>query len=156
MRYEKIVPLVTAVLISGGFGAGMASADQLGKDACAALKAEAATLDATGLKDEMEKGPDWAKANMAPDRLSQVARYIEIEEQISFRCRVLTVPPRRKSPPVAKSQAGKDAKVEPVTATPDATGTPAAKPAAKRSPQAVAPGTKVKKPQAKTGLFSIE
>lgn len=168
VRHAKRVLLTAAILFCGPVLNGAAVADQLAKEACDALKAEFATLDASGLKDEMEKGPDWAKANMAPDRLKQVARYIELEEQISFRCRVLTVPPRKKPLPAAKD-AGKDQPGKDAKAAADPTAVPAAKPGApvakpkpavkpaERNPaQTTTPAAKVQKPQAKTGLFEIE
>ena len=34
----------------------------------------------------MAKGPEWAKANLGPEKLQQVQRLIEVEEQLLFRC----------------------------------------------------------------------
>ncbi|MGQ0673054.1 MAG: hypothetical protein ACT4N2_09285 [Hyphomicrobium sp.] len=73
-----------------------ASATRLGKEACDALRTEETGLVTAGVKTEMEKGPDWAKSNLAPDRLQQIARLIEVEEQLSFRCKVIAGPVRKK------------------------------------------------------------
>lgn len=63
-----------------------AVATPLDQPACDALKAERASLVAAGLETEMARGPDWAKTNLQPDRLKQIARMIEVDEQLSFRC----------------------------------------------------------------------
>ena len=34
----------------------------------------------------MAKGPAWAKANLPPDKLQEVRRLIEVDEQLLFRC----------------------------------------------------------------------
>ena len=77
-------------------GAWPAAAEQLGKEACEGVKTEQAALVTAGIKTDMDKGAEWAKANLPPERMQQVARYIELEEQLTFRCKVLTLPPRKK------------------------------------------------------------
>ena len=162
-------------------GLGTAAAEQLNKEACDALRGEEAILTTAGIKTDMEKGPEWAKANLAPERLQQAARYIELEEQLSFRCRVLAAPVRKKGAPgkgAAKAAAvhvapddpeahkdtGQEAKTSAGTpqtgaGKPVATPTvprlrPAAKPATRRQSPATA---KVRRPAPhKTGLFSVE
>lgn len=94
-----------AVAVLWTAGAGGASAARLDKEACDALRTEEAGLEAAGIKGDMQQGPEWAKTNLAPERLQQVARWIEIEEQLSFRCRVLAGPARKKGSP-AKGAAG--------------------------------------------------
>src|SRR5205814_1292367 len=34
----------------------------------------------------MGKGPEWAKVNLAPEKLEQIRRLIELDEQLLFRC----------------------------------------------------------------------
>lgn len=63
-----------------------AGAVGLGEEACKDLKAEQAKLVDAGTRKDMEKGPEWAKSNLSPERLASIARLIEVEEDISFRC----------------------------------------------------------------------
>lgn len=89
-----------------------AVAAKLDNAACAALAEERNTITATGVKADMERGPDWAKANMPPERLQSALRLLEIEDQLEFRC----------------ARRGKPAKPEQTAApaTPPAAGTPPA------------------------------
>ncbi len=174
LRRPTIALFAIATVICGGRAA---VADQLGKDACDALRTEQAGMVTAGIKTDMDKGPEWAKANMAPERLQQVARYIELEEQLSFRCRVLAVPARKKGSGgnskaatvhVAPDSADGSGQKKPTAAPVPAAGTaspvtkpvivrqkPASQPTVRR--QASPATTKVRKPaQQKTGLFSVE
>jgi len=64
----------------------MAFAAKLDKAACAELTIERNAITGTGIKAEMERGPEWAKANMSLERLKSARRLIEIEDQLEFRC----------------------------------------------------------------------
>ena len=75
--------LALALLAAGDGGAW---ADKLDKDACKALKAEQADLIAGGVRSDMERGPEWAAANLTRDRLDEIKRLIEIGDQLEFRC----------------------------------------------------------------------
>jgi hypothetical protein len=67
-------------------GAGGAWATRLDKTACAELNTELATLLGSGLKEDMDKGPAWAAANLSPERLVSLNRVVELQGQIEFRC----------------------------------------------------------------------
>lgn len=58
----------------------------LDTEVCNNLKEEHGQLTAAGAKANMERGPEWAKAHLAPDRMQQIGRLIEVEEQLAFRC----------------------------------------------------------------------
>jgi hypothetical protein len=64
-----------------------ARATPLDADTCAKLQGEQERLENVGVEKDMAKGPVWAKANLAPEKLDLVRRFIEIEEQLLFRCR---------------------------------------------------------------------
>ena len=53
---------------------------------CAQLKDEQLRLGALGVRAAMLRGPDWAKSNADPAMLNNIARLIEVEEGIAFRC----------------------------------------------------------------------
>ena len=62
-------------------------AAKLDKAACAELSTELNALAGTGIKAEMERGPEWAKANMPPERLQSRAAALEMRRpaRISLR-----------------------------------------------------------------------
>lgn len=110
--------------------AGPAAAAPLEPEACAALKSEREQLIAAGAKVDMQKGPEWAKENLAPERLGRIERLIAVEEQLSFRCDVLvTARPALKEPP-KPAQPGKEA-----AATADRSGTASDIPLPKKKKQ---------------------
>lgn len=106
-----------------------AAAAPLDAEACGRLKQEQAGLVAGGAKGDMARGPDWAKANLSGDKLKQIERFIDVEEQILFRCpqpkppleRAEKTDPEKAAVPAAAS--AKRAK-----APPDKAGEPAAAP----------------------------
>ena len=61
-------------------------ATPLDKAACSALVSELETLVSTGLRDDIERGPEWAKKNLPDERVRSALRLLEIEDQIEFRC----------------------------------------------------------------------
>ena len=71
------------VLAAGSAGV---SAARLDKGTCNVLKAELAGMVATGVRADMERGPEWAKANLPREKLQNIHRLIELEEQLEFRC----------------------------------------------------------------------
>jgi hypothetical protein len=66
--------------------AAAAQAEPLSKEACAAVEAEHAKLAAAGMPELVKKGPAWAKANLGAAQIKDVARYIELEGDLLFRC----------------------------------------------------------------------
>ncbi len=145
--------------LTAGLVAAVAVAEPLPKEDCEKLKVEQADLDKAGLRDIVQKGPAWGKANLGGDKLKAVERYISVEELLSFRCGLakarLTLPfadedhppgaPEEQkegaSPPAAKPKvkpkAPAAAKSSPTAAVPKALPGPAkppSQPAASRPP----------------------
>lgn len=77
-----ILLLVTIVALPGQPGHTAA----LDRDSCNKLKTEQAALEKQGVRVTMLKGPEWAKTNLAADKLEQIRRVIELDEQLLFRC----------------------------------------------------------------------
>jgi len=84
MRLSRI-GLALVLLAGGTAGAGAARLD---KSACNVLKVELKSVLATGVRDDMERGPDWASTNLSAQKLSNIKRLIVLEEQLEFRCGV--------------------------------------------------------------------
>lgn len=112
--------LVVAVVAAAGGGV---RAEKLDPAACEALRGEQAGLVAAGVRRDMERGPEWARANLGRDRLQQIAKLMSVDEQLIFRCATLhprpaptaetaTTPPKakKKQPKVADGDAGAEAK----------------------------------------------
>jgi hypothetical protein len=68
-----------------------ARAAPLDAETCAKLQTEHGELENAGVERDMEKGPDWAKANLGLEKLQRVQRFIELEEVLVFRCRSRTI-----------------------------------------------------------------
>ena len=122
---------VFAAGVTAGLAVVAAVAEPLPKEECEKLKSEQAEFDKSGLRDIVQKGPVWGKANLGADKLKVVERYISVEEMLSFRCGLakarLTLPFADEDQPPAAPEDQKDG------AAP-----PAAKPKAKPKPPAAA------------------
>jgi hypothetical protein len=119
-------------------GAGMAvasglSAEPLEKEACERLQSEKQTLIVLGVDKEFSKGPEWAKANLAQSELNLLKRYIDLEEQLKFRCGLAMVTLQIPDDP---EDGADDESAESSVPMPERRSTAMAKPAAK---PAVAP-----------------
>lgn len=144
----------TFILAAGAisFMASIAMALPMAPEACERAKTEQLSLETAGAARDMAQGPEWARSNLPVDRLQRVARWIELQEQILFRCPRPAPPPEPKAPPLEPEAAAAPAtgektekikpeqKVKPIPAaalpeTGDA-GEAAAKPV-KPKPQAV-------------------
>src|SRR5262245_20415093 len=127
--------LAAAALIATG-AASLAPAAPLDNETCAQLKREVVDLDGIGARNNMAKGPAWAKANLSSAQLEQIKKLIEIEEAIAFRCM------RPKSPTEAQAPAKAKVKVKAASKTSTQDPTPAAVTAgaAKPKPQPPAAG----------------
>ncbi len=83
--------MLAAVLLAAGSAVVWAPsvwAASLDKSACNDLNQEFAGMLATGLRGDMERGPQWAKDNLGPEKLQDMRHLIELEEQLEFRCGV--------------------------------------------------------------------
>lgn len=122
-----------------------ACAAALDPDSCAKLKTEQETMEKAGLKDEVAKGPEWAKANLPPEKLNDIKRWIEVDEQLLFRCpgRHLVNLPLDPDPPPPPPQAN-DKKGEA-----DKADTPAAAPRPAAPPEKKAAAPEKKAPEKK-------
>jgi len=75
-----------AVLASIVAGYGPAAAVPLDASTCEQLQVRLDTLRSEGAADDMARGPEWARANLSPERLQRIGALLEAEEQLNFRC----------------------------------------------------------------------
>ena len=119
MRSWGIALCMGALLLQGP----AALTASLDKDTCAKLKTEQGQLEEAGVRGSMAKGPDWAKTNLAPDKLEQIKRLIEVEEQLVFRCQgrpLVVLPPEAELDPAAKAAQPREDGEEPPAKVPAA------------------------------------
>jgi hypothetical protein len=113
-------------------------ATQLDKDSCTKLKNEQAQLEKDGVRGSLGRGPDWAKVNLGPEKMEQVRRLIEVDEQLLFRCggRPLVVLPSDPDAAPGEGAVGKPERA-PVTERPADADKRAVAPVPKATPQPV-------------------
>ncbi|MDX2203882.1 MAG: hypothetical protein NW223_14110 [Hyphomicrobiaceae bacterium] len=145
-RTSLAVAIAGLLLACSAIGVRAAALDP---ESCAKLKASLEELERAGARDNMAKGPDWAKANLPPDRLAEVRRLIETDEQLLFRCpgRHLVNLPLEPDPPPPPPPAEK-ADGEPKAETAKAVPPPKPAPAPDRKADDKAKGPAAKKPAA--------
>jgi hypothetical protein len=98
-----------------------ARASPLDAETCAKLTSEHAQLEAAGVESNMEKGPDWAKTSLSREQIQQIRRYIELEEQLLFRCRDKSLVKLAPEPdPGSNSEANENDKATPKAVPPPA------------------------------------
>jgi hypothetical protein len=107
----------------------------LDKDSCNRLKTEQAQLEKQGARANLLKGPTWGKANLSPEKLEDVRRVIELDEQLLFRCsgkHLVVLPPEPDPAAPENKDKDKDKEKEKAKGKKDAAKEPAGK-AAKAS-----------------------
>ena len=129
-----------------------AHATPLDGESCTKLKTTLEDLEKGGARESFSKGPDWAKANLPPDRLQDVRKLIETDEQLLFRCpgrHLVNLPLEPDPPPPPPAEDKKpdgEAKIEPPKPAPPAE--------RKATDKAKAPPPKKTPPQAKAAAVS--
>ncbi|HKZ96686.1 MAG TPA: hypothetical protein VJ045_06865 [Hyphomicrobiaceae bacterium] len=120
-----------AILFASSGVLSVALAAPLEPAACDGLKRERDTLLTQGVKTDMERGPEWAKANLDPGRLKLVEHLIEVEEQLAFRCQRLriTTGKARGKKKGAATEPGAEGNAEPASSSAKTGSEPASSPA---------------------------
>lgn len=124
----------------------------LGKEGCAMLKTEQAQLEHGGARGNMAKGPQWAKTNLEPEKLDQVRRLLEIDEQLLFRCNgkpLVNLPKDPDPDPAAREPGSEAAKAAKVPKAPKVPKKDAVKKAAAPASEPAATGVAKEQPAAK-------
>ena len=67
------------------------AAPKLDKETCVQLKSEQATFIQSGILADVQRGPEWAKSNLAAERIREIELFITLDEQIKFGCREVTL-----------------------------------------------------------------
>ena len=75
LRASRVVVAAVALVVPA-----VAWGAALDADSCAKLKSEQEAMEKAGLKETVIRGPEWAKANLAPEKLNEIKRWIEVDE----------------------------------------------------------------------------
>jgi hypothetical protein len=78
--------IALAAFLAPATGA-LATQPKLDATTCAQLRVEENKVRQTGILRTINKGAEWAKANLTPDQLSEVQHYLTLDEQVQFGCR---------------------------------------------------------------------
>ncbi len=76
--------LTVCVAISSGLQ--IASASPLDEESCQRLRTEKEALTVLGIDTYFERGAEWVKANLTAADYNLVKRYVNVFEQLKFRC----------------------------------------------------------------------
>ncbi len=137
-RAQRIVSGICLVFAQASLWTAAAPAAPLAANACQEAQLEYAALSAAGVEEDFRRGAQWGQANLSAERLRQVARFIELQETILFRC------PRPKpqqdepaeaalNPDQAQTSKAKSTSAEPAETKP-ADGKPTGKPQKANTP----------------------
>ena len=108
--------------------AALATQPKLDAETCAQLRLEQIKFRQSGILNDMRKGPEWAKANLTPERLREVEHYLTLDEQVEFGCRDARLSPDAEKASEAASRIEKNSDADPTAplsaASPKAGGVP--------------------------------
>jgi hypothetical protein len=79
---------MAGLIFAAGLLAGaVAIAEPLDKEACANLQIERKKLLTRDMQAALDQGPDWVKDHLNDEAIGRVRHFLNVEEQIQFRCR---------------------------------------------------------------------
>ena len=83
-----VLASLLAVCVAIAPGMQTASAAPLDEESCQRLRTEKEALTVLGIDKYFEHGSDWVKANLTAADFNLVKRYVNVFEQLKFRCPV--------------------------------------------------------------------
>jgi hypothetical protein len=93
--------------------AALATQPKIDAETCAQLRLEQNKFRQSGILNDMRKGPEWAKANLTPERLREVEHYLTLDEQVEFGCRDAKLSPDAEKASEAASRIEKNSDADP-------------------------------------------
>ncbi len=109
MLFPRHAILVAAVFLAPA--AALATEPKIDSETCNSLRLEQIKFRQSGILDDMNKGAEWAKANLPADRLREIEHYLQLDEQVRFGCRDAKLSPEaeRASEAAARIEINSDA-----------------------------------------------
>jgi len=87
ITFERLGACALLVAAASLLDLGRAAAEPLDKQSCSDLQTERKQLLTKNMQTALDQGPDWVKTHLNETEIDQVRRFLNIEEQIEFRCR---------------------------------------------------------------------
>lgn len=136
MRAPKsILFLAAAGSLSCG-GIAYATSPKIDDDTCTQLRAEQAKFQQSGILNDINKGAEWAKGNLSPDRLREIQHYMDLDEQVKFGCRDAKLSPDAQKAREAAGRIEINSDADPTAPAAGPAGAPAKNPKKRRGGQA--------------------
>lgn len=107
-----------------------AAAAKLDKETCQQFKTDQVKFIQSGILADLQRGPEWGKANLSADRLREIELFIQLDEQIKFACREATLTPNLVKVEEIAKRLEMNPNIDPFAPLPDGEAAPAKKPAA--------------------------
>lgn len=82
-----LLPALALSVVSSAW----AAQAKIDKESCDQLKTEQAHFMESGIVADLQKGPEWGKANLTAERLREIEHFILLDEQLKFGCRQVTL-----------------------------------------------------------------
>jgi hypothetical protein len=143
---------MAAFLLAAPAALAPARAASLDKNTCAKIAQDIQNMKALDVDKLMEKGPAWAVDNLSPGDLSLVRQYIDLDEQMKFRCSAPSSLVHLKQLEEEEDDNGPKAGPEPGLDKEKGAGGPGEKPAAPQA-QPKAPAKRIAPSQANSGAL---
>lgn len=142
----SLLPVTLALALASG----AAAAPKIDKETCDQLKGEQAKFMESGIVADLQKGPEWGKANLPPDRLREIEHFILLDEQLKFGCRQVTLTGDilRAGEAANKIEANPNPAADPAAAAGDSQGSEGAATTAPAQAKPQKPAAKPAKPKA--------
>jgi hypothetical protein len=121
MLFAYRLPILIAAVSVLASSPALATAPKLDAETCNQLRLEHMKYVASGAAADVQRGPEWAKANLSTDKLRDIELFIQLEEQINFGCRdaKLTMDAERAAEAAKRLEANPD--LDPTAPLPAAT-----------------------------------
>lgn len=107
-----------------------AGAAKLDKETCQQFKTDQVKFIQSGILADLQRGPEWGRANLSAGRLREIELFIQLDEQIKFACREATLTPNLVKVEEIAKRLEMNPNIDPFAPLPDPDAAPAKKPAA--------------------------
>lgn len=104
LSFNRYIIVIAVAASAVPAATALATDPKIDADTCTQLRLEQIKFRQSGILDDMQKGPEWAKANLTPDRLREVEHYMALDEQVKFGCRDAKLSPEAEKASEAASR----------------------------------------------------
>ncbi len=84
--FQKVC-IASAAIFAASTASAYATSPKLDDSTCNQLRLEHHKFVENGTAADLQRGPEWGKANLSPEKLRELELYIQLDEQVKFGCR---------------------------------------------------------------------